>query len=134
MNTLMIGAALVLASATTTAATLQLPLGFEAMNVNGEAVSGQQNTIELGQGKQVVTLRYINPFISHPEANDHYTSAPIHLVFNADQGEYRIELKDRRAYQAYGHDLKFQIEQNGQAVPSKRYSNTGAIAVSLLAD
>ncbi|WP_028108248.1 DUF2057 family protein [Ferrimonas futtsuensis] len=130
MRTLIASAAMMMASMAS-ASTLTLPTGFYAMEVNGAPAQQQGRTLELGEGKQVVTLRYINPYISHPESNDFYTSKPQYLVFNAGRGEMKLVLEERRQFDPYKGDLKFHIQADGRKVAMKRYSGHTAIAAAL---
>ncbi|TKB48904.1 DUF2057 domain-containing protein [Ferrimonas sediminicola] len=132
MRTLIATVAMAMASMAT-ANTLTLPTGFYALEVNGAPAQQQGRSLALGEGKQVVTLRYINPYISHPESNDFYSSKPQYLVFDAGQGEHglMLVLDDRRQYDPYKADLKFHLEADGQAVAMERYSGHSAIAAAL---
>ncbi len=72
-------------------AELLLPKGFYATSLNGVAVSPHDDRIRLNEGKQVVALRYANPYRFHKEFHELVVSRPFYLVFRAQaQGKYEI--------------------------------------------
>ncbi|WP_028110046.1 DUF2057 family protein [Ferrimonas futtsuensis] len=130
-------AATLLLTATASASTLQLPKGFYATNVNGQQVSAFDSTLDLGQGKQVVTLRYANPYRVHPEHHEMVVSGPIYVVFDANaDANYQLSADLPMALnqaKSYARNPKFDLESAGQAVVHKAYLGQGAVA-RLLAD
>ncbi|GAA5191451.1 DUF2057 family protein [Ferrimonas gelatinilytica] len=75
-------------------ADLYLPKGFYATSLNGTQVSPHSERLSLTEGKQVVALRYINPFLFHKEFHELVVSRPFYLVFHAKaQGKYQVQAK-----------------------------------------
>ncbi|USD37133.1 MULTISPECIES: DUF2057 family protein [Ferrimonas] len=131
-----LAAALVL-SATASATSLQLPKGFYATDVNGQPVSVHASNLSLDAGKQVVTLRYANPYIGHRNLHETVVSKPIYVVFTADgQSNYNLNadipyhLKDAKAF---AQKPQFTIQQDDQQVAYQAYIGNGAVT-ALLAD
>ncbi|GAA4881750.1 DUF2057 family protein [Ferrimonas pelagia] len=73
---------------------LELGEGFFATAVNGNKVSVHADSVTLGSGKQVVTVRYEENVIHSREQNKFTVSKPIHLIFDANQGAYQINKTD----------------------------------------
>ncbi|MBY5923100.1 DUF2057 family protein [Ferrimonas balearica] len=116
-----LASALVL-SAAANAGQLELPEGFYATAVNGQAVSTHADSIQLGAGKQVVTVRYEENNIISRELNEYKVSAPMHLVFNASTGAtYQIEKS--------GDTIA--LTSRNQSVPVEVHSDTQAINKAL---
>ncbi|TKB58695.1 DUF2057 family protein [Ferrimonas aestuarii] len=119
-------------SSMASAQTLELPKGFTVHNVNGNVVTQQGNTVELTEGRQVVTVSYHNPYINHPQGDDHYYSKPIYVVFDAKDGiHYSIELDNHKGFEPYTKDLQFSVTSQGQSVEHKVFDRSGAIAAML---
>ncbi|TKB51342.1 DUF2057 domain-containing protein [Ferrimonas sediminicola] len=121
-----------LLTAAASASSLHLPKGFYATNVNGNPVSAFDATLNLEQGKQVVTLRYANPYRVHPEHHEMVVSAPIYVVFEVDgSSSYRLNADLPMALnraKAFAHNPKFDIQRNGQTVAHQAYLGQGAVA------
>ncbi|BDY06598.1 DUF2057 family protein [Ferrimonas sp. YFM] len=125
-------AATLLLTATASASTLQLPKGFYATNVNGQQVSAFDSSLDLGQGKQVVTLRYANPHRIHPEHHEMVVSGPIYVVFDADGNtDYQLSADLPMALnqaKSYARNPKFDLTSDGLVIAHQAYLGQGAIA------
>ncbi|ADN74687.1 hypothetical protein Fbal_0473 [Ferrimonas balearica DSM 9799] len=105
-------------SAAATAGQLELPEGFYATAVNGQSVSAHADSVQLGAGKQVVTVRYEENTIISKELNEYKVSAPMHLVFNADTGAtYQIEKSgDTIALVSRSQSVPVEVHSESQAI------------------
>jgi len=109
---------------------LHLPEGFYATAVNGQAVSPHQNRLNLGSGRQVVTLRYANPYLFHKEFHEVLVSAPLYLVFDASNQHYRISATlptELEAARHFARDPEFSLTSQQQPIPYQTYRYNQAV-------
>ncbi|MBY6187696.1 DUF2057 domain-containing protein [Marinobacter hydrocarbonoclasticus] len=109
-------------SAAASAGQLNLPEGFYATAVNGQSVSAHADSLQLGAGKQVVTVRYEENNIISREQNEYKVSAPMHLVFNAASGA---------TYQVQKSGDTIALTSRDQSVPVEVHSDAQAINKAL---
>ncbi|MBY6187697.1 DUF2057 domain-containing protein [Marinobacter hydrocarbonoclasticus] len=109
---------------------LQLPEGFYATAVNGKAVSPHQARVPLSTGKQVVTLRYANPYLFHKEFHEVVVSQPLYLVFEADDDQYRIQATlptELESARRFARQPQFELLLQSRPVPHQTYGHNEAV-------
>ncbi|MBY5923101.1 DUF2057 family protein [Ferrimonas balearica] len=123
-------ALLALFTGLTQAGELHLPEGFYATAVNGQPVSPYEASLSLTTGKQVVTLRYANPYLFHKEFHEVVVSAPLYLVFNATDQHYRIQATlptELDAARRFAKQPRFELLSQQQPVPYETYRFSEAV-------
>lgn len=123
-------ALLTLFSGLVQAGQLHLPEGFYATAVNGQPVSPYDATLSLTTGKQVITLRYANPYLFHKEFHEVVVSAPLYLVFNATDQPYRLTATlptELEAARRFAKQPQFELLTQHQPVPHETFRFAEAV-------
>ncbi|MBY5992253.1 DUF2057 family protein [Ferrimonas balearica] len=104
---------------------LWLPEGIYATAVNGARVSPHQDRLPLTEGKQVVTLRYANPYRFHKEHHEVVISKPFYLVFTVDDaGPYRVQAQlptDLQRAKRFARQPEVSLVRSGEPVAFEAY-------------
>ncbi|SDK16285.1 hypothetical protein SAMN04488540_12055 [Ferrimonas sediminum] len=106
------------------AATLSLPSSVWATSLNGEPVSPFASELPIGNGTQVVELRYSELLQLNPEDHEMVTSAPLYLSFNEDGSEqYQLllpDLEDEQAVRQFAAKPRFTLRSEHGTLTSSQ--------------